>query len=95
MIHTAWVFEERWDSAKCRTHDFGQLIKLAGMTDVLNGRLRAGAVAGDAFVSNWGIVLQWKVTTRYASKTETEAKDLFDAIAHKPDGVLRWLLKYW
>src|SRR3954468_4263666 len=68
MIHTAWVFEEKWDAKHCRSHDFGELIKLAGMTDKLNSRLAASAVAGDAFVSNWGTVLQWKVTSRYASK---------------------------
>jgi hypothetical protein len=95
MVHTAWVFEEKWNAKDCLSHDFGELIRLAGLTNELNARLAASAAAGDAFVSNWGTVLQWKVTTRYASKTETEAKDLFAAITDKPDGVLRWLTNYW
>ena len=39
MTHTAWVFEEKWNAKDCLSHDFGELIKLAGMTDHLNSRL--------------------------------------------------------
>ena len=95
IVHTAWVFEDKWKAQDCQTHDFGELVRLAGLTDELNARLSTSAAAGDTFVSNWGTVLQWKVTTRYASKSEAEARDLFNAITHKPDGVLRWLRKYW
>ena len=95
MIHTAWVFEERWKASDCLTHDFDALIKLAGLKTELDARHAESATAGDSFRANWGTVLQWSPTSRYVSKTETEARDLYKAIAHKPDGVLRWLRKYW
>jgi len=95
MIHTAWVFEEKWKASECLTHDFGELIRLSGMTNELNARLAASAAAGDAFVAHWATVLQWRPASRYESKTEAEARDLFAAITHRPDGVLRWLRNYW
>ena len=57
--------------------------------------LRQRAAAGDFFGANWGMVLRWSPTSRYVPKTETEARDLYTAITHKPDGVLRWLRNYW
>src|ERR1700730_8700239 len=45
MIHTAWVFQEKWEAKACLTHDFGKLIDLAGMRDELNNQLAATAAA--------------------------------------------------
>ena len=95
MVHTAWVFEERWKAQDCLTHDFRELIRLAGLTIELDDRLAASARVGGLFIAHWGTVLQWKVTSRYESKTEAEAKDLFTAITHTPDGVLEWIRNYW
>jgi HEPN domain-containing protein len=58
LIHTAWVFENRWKASDCPTHDFEELIKLADLTNELNARLAASAAAGDSFVANWGTVLR-------------------------------------
>ena len=95
MIHTAWVFEEKWNAADCRVHGFGKLVHLAGLTNELNARRAASAAAGDLFDSNWGTVVAWKPESRYGPRTEAEARNLFAAITHKPDGVLRWLKSYW
>src|SRR4051812_19088111 len=95
MIHTAWVFEEKWKAQDCLSHDFGELIRLAGLKDELDANLAASAAAGGEFVAHWGTVTQWRVTSRYESKTEIQARDLFNAITHDPDGVLRWLQNYW
>jgi HEPN domain-containing protein len=95
MIHTGWVFQEKVKVDECLTHDFGKLIRLAGLTDELNANLAASAAAGGAFVANWATVNQWGVTTRYESKAEPEAKSLYAAITHDPDGVFRWIQNYW
>jgi hypothetical protein len=95
MIYTAKVFEEKWKASDFRTHDFNELIGHAGLTQELNARLATSAANGDAFRAHWATVVQWKPSDRYAAKTEIEAKDLFAAITHKPDGVLRWLRNYW
>lgn len=95
MIHTAWIFEDRWDARKCLTHDVNELIRLAGLDNELNARLAVSAASGDMFVPNWKMVAGWTVTSRYAPRSEADARDLFGAITHNPDGVLRWLKRYW
>ncbi len=91
MIHTAWVFEERWKAQDCLTHDFTELIRLAGLTAELGTQMAAGG----PFSRNWDESIKWKVTSRYESKSETEAKVLYAAIADDPDGVLKWIRRYW
>jgi hypothetical protein len=97
MTLTGWIFDE--DARKrvedCRTHEFQKLIENAGMRDELNASLKASAVAGGEFASNWIIVSAWKVASRYESKTETEAKQLVAAITVKPHGVMAWIRNYW
>lgn len=95
MIHSGLVFKEDWVKHDCRVHNFSRLIELAELKNELNTRLQASATSGDPFRSNWTTVVQWKETSRYESKTEVEAKELFAAITGKPDGVLRWLKRYW
>jgi hypothetical protein len=95
MIHTAWVFGEKWNARECLTHNFKDLVRLAGLDTEVIARLAASAASGDRFESNWKVVLGWAVTSRYAPRTESDARDLLDAITHNPDGALRWLKKYW
>jgi hypothetical protein len=95
MVLTGWVFQEKWDARKCLTHDMDELITLAGLRDELDDRVRVSGTTGDPFLSFWGVVKGWKVTSRYESKTEAEAKDLYTAIAQNPDGVLLWIQKFW
>lgn len=95
MIHTGWVFQEKAKIADCLTHDFDDLVQLAGMGDLLNQKLKESASGNQEFVKNWNIVLQWEVTDRYQMRRQPEAIALFDAITAQPDGVLPWIRKYW
>jgi hypothetical protein len=103
MIHTAWVFQEKWEAKVCLTHEFGKLNDLAGMRDELNTKLAASAVAaaavggppGGAFAGYWGTALSWKVESRYQPRTEAEARGLYEAISQDPDGVLPWIKNFW
>jgi len=95
MIYTGYVFQEKLKVNECLTHEFSELIRLAGMSDELNTKLEASANAGGAFVANWQAVTQWKVTSRYEARTEAEARALYAAIIDEPDGVLRWIRIYW
>lgn len=97
MIHTAWIFQEKWEAKLCLTHEFGKLIDLAGLRDELNNKHAASAAAaaaaggppGGVFAGYWGTILQWEVSSRYLPKTEAEAKALYEAITDKSDGVLK------
>lgn len=91
IIYTGWVFQEKAKINECLTHNYGELINLSGLTDELNAQL----AANPAFVGNWGITTQWKVTDRYGQKTEADPKALYAAITDDPDGVLKWIMYYW
>lgn len=93
MVYTASIFDEK--PPRYREHRAEKLIELAGLTNELKARLDASRIAGDMFRSNWGTVAAWDPESRYQSKTEVEARDLFAAITDMPDGVLRWLKNYW
>ncbi|MGL4555005.1 MAG: hypothetical protein ACRC33_27880 [Gemmataceae bacterium] len=95
MIHTAWIFEEKWKAQDCLTHDFGELVRLSGLIKELNEALAASAAAGGEFVGNWATATQWKVTSRYEARTEAEAKGLHAAITDNPHGVLKWVQNSW
>ena len=95
MIHTARIFEEKWDAKVCLVHEFGKLVHLAGLVDKLNESPKASAAAGGEFAVNWNAAKDWTVTSRYEAKTETEARELYAAIADEPHGVLRWIRKHW
>ena len=95
MVITAWVFAEKWDAKQCLTHDFRELIRLADLQGELNAKQAESGVSGGLFARHWGTVSEWKVLSRYESKTEPEASALYEAITHNPDGVLPWIQNYW
>lgn len=92
MIYTGGVFRDRKFSEWCWTHDFADLVKLAGLTDELNGELSR---PGNPFAAHWGLTAQWRETSRYEVKTQAEARALFEAITADPDGVLKWIRNFW
>jgi hypothetical protein len=102
MIHTGLIFKEKWEAKECRVHAFGALIDQADLRDELNEKLKASAAAapaggppGGLFVAHWDTVTKWKETSRYESKMEAEARAIYEAISHDPDGVLPWIRNYW
>jgi hypothetical protein len=91
MIHTGGVFTNKKFAEECFTHDFGTLVRLAGLTPSLHTEL----AANPAFVAFWGIAILWKETSRYEQKTQPEADALYLAITDNPNGVMRWIRNYW
>jgi len=65
------------------------------MQDELDARLKESNALVDGFVENWKTVKRWTVTSRYESKSEVEARNLYEAITADPNGVLRWIRNYW
>jgi hypothetical protein len=96
MIHTGWIFrEETKDLRECRTHNFSTLIRLAGMKDDLELKLKDSVHRKEPFAENWEIAATWTVDSRYRITTEVEAVTLFNAIAEQPHVVLTWIHNYW
>ena len=73
--------------ADCWTHDLVKLVNLAGLDADFGAARSANPVLG----GYWGITKDWKETSRYDEKTETDARELFEAVSHKPDGVFLWI----
>jgi hypothetical protein len=91
MIHTGGVFSNRRFAEECFTHDFGTLVKLAG----LKPQLDAEHAANPAFVGYWGTAILWNETSRYDQKTQAEAEALFLAISDNANGAMQWIRNYW
>jgi HEPN domain-containing protein len=72
------------------THDLPKLRRLAGLSeDVPRGQLTSGQNV------NWLVAKDWRETSRYETKSETEARSLFTAVSDQTDGVFPWLRTHW
>jgi HEPN domain-containing protein len=73
-----------------KIHDFEQLLLLSG--------LKSDMTASSATFVNWQIATPWKPDRRYEAKgtySRNDAREIIEAVRVKPDGVLRWIMKYW
>jgi hypothetical protein len=78
--------------AECWTHDLVKIVNLAGL-DVAFGAARG---ANPALAGFWGVVKDWKETSRYEeAKPEADARMMFEAVSHKTDGVFKWIQLRW
>jgi HEPN domain-containing protein len=77
--------------ADCWTHDLVKLVSLAG----LEAEFGVARGANPALDNHWTVTKEWKETARYEEKTEAEAKLLYEAVSHDPDGVFRWVKSRW
>lgn len=85
------IFQDRKFSEKCWTHDFEELLALANLTTTMD----ADTAANPAFSANWTVAKEWRETSRYEQKTQSEAQAMYDAIANDPNGVLTWIRIRW
>jgi len=81
----------RKEIQKCWTHDLQGLMILGGLKTTFE-TARLGNPLLNQF---WTTVSAWDETSRYQSKTETQAKELYEAICNKPDGVFKWIQLHW
>jgi len=77
--------------AKCWSHDLVFLHQLGGL-EADFGVARGANPTLDAY---WGVVKDWKETSRYEDRTEAEARALYEAVTHDPHGVFRWIQTRW
>lgn len=74
------------------THKLEELVILADLNLVLKEEMKLSA----GFGSNWGVVKDWKETSRYRSDTtELEAMSISAAITDQNVGIETWLYKHW
>lgn len=73
------------------THDLKKLVKVAGLEADLTHQIMADAI----FATNWAIVKDWDVESRYRNFTQTQAKEIIYSITARRGGVLRWIRQHW
>ena len=74
------------------SHNLKQLMSLAKLKDQLETDMQSNK----DLRAYWNRVVNWNEDKRYEPGTkETEARDLYDAIADPANGVLQWLKKFW
>jgi hypothetical protein len=76
---------------KAHTHDIDALAKMAN----LDGVIKVNSQADRIFSVNWSLVKDWKETSRYETKTQTQAQEMFRAVTDRNHGVLPWLKRRW
>jgi hypothetical protein len=93
IIRTGAIFQEgnKRYSERCYTHNLEELVKLAELEVARGLDVSANPLLGNS----WLTVSYWTETSRYQTKTQTEAEHLFGAITDPTNGVLPWIRKHW
>lgn len=91
-IHkTGIIFEDKKFATNCWTHNLEELVKLSGLD-----REQGLAVSSNpALRNNWLIVYDWNEIARCKRWTESQARDLLEAVSNPTNGVFAWIKAYW
>lgn len=85
-------FPDRTKVQESWKHDLRLLLKLADLEMKLVADSKTEKEIGD----NWAVAKEWRETSRYdRTIDEIRARDLLNAVADSPNGVLAWLQRYW
>ncbi len=76
---------------KIYTHDLVQLMSSAE----LKVKLDTEMITNSRLAANWSTVKDWSEKSRYEFKSEIQAKDLYQSIVSRNNGMLRWIRQYW
>ena len=84
-------FPDKDLAMKSYSHIIGDLVKAAG----LDVQRQNEQNSNQDFAVNWSIAQRWRETSRYESKSQQEAEELFTSIISRKGGVLRWIQQHW
>ena len=73
------------------SHDFGGLLKIAGLEALLSSKI----VADAGFKSNWQTISKWDVNSRYQFRSLREARDFYSAATSRRTGIMPWIRENW
>lgn len=79
------------DLPGCWSHSFDKLLEFASLTSTF-GTDRS---TNSDLQARWGVVKDWKETSRYEEHSEQEAKAIYEATTNEPNGVLSWIKNHW
>lgn len=85
------AFPEKKFSDNCYTHVIENLVKLAGLDELR----KIATDANPQLNAYWDVVRDWSEQKRYHRISQTEANELYNAIADASHGVLPWIKSQW
>jgi hypothetical protein len=85
------IFEAKSFSVKCWSHDFEELLELAG----LEVDFDAERAKNPHLDKNWETSKDWTEQSRYQQKSQLDAEQLFAAITDSINGVMPWIRTRW
>lgn len=91
---TGMIFQDRnflKSLNECWTHDLDKLVGMSGLTKQFGEDRKLDTLLN----ASWGLVKDWKETSRYEHKTQRDTTDLLQAITNNPHGVLPWIQLHW
>ena len=84
-------FPDKQFANKIHSHNLEDLISAAGLKLQLQDEIRTNR----NFAANWSTVKDWNEKSRYEVKSAIQARDLYQSITSRTNGVLRWIRGYW
>jgi HEPN domain-containing protein len=85
------AFPEKKFSENCWTHAIVRLLGLAKLDE----SLRIDSAADPDLQANWSTAQDWSEEMRYHEVDESEARNLYRAIADDDHGVFPWIKARW
>lgn len=73
------------------THNLARLLKMAGLVPILDHDSRTQPTLS----TNWAVVKDWDVDSRYTANEQRKARDLYAAISARRHGVMTWIRQRW
>ena len=86
-------FPDKILAQRAYTHDLQDLLDLAGLN--LHLKLDTKPAPNPTLGNNWQLVKDWNERARYETKTEAQARELYDAVTDTANGVLQWIKGHW
>ena len=84
-------FPDKQFANKVYSHNLEELISAAGLKIQLQDEIRVNPNFG----ANWSTVKDWNERSRYEEKSAVQARDLYQSITSRTNGVLKWIRGYW
>jgi HEPN domain-containing protein len=91
MLMGTDAFPDKEFSKNCYTHAIEKLVVLAK----LDGPRKIATDVDPELLTNWSTVRDWSEEMRYHRIDESEARELYTAIADAAHGVLPWIKTQW
>ena len=84
-------FPDKHFANKVYSHNLEDLISAAGLKLKLQNEIKTNK----NFAANWSTVKDWNEKSRYEVKSKIQARDLYQSITSKTNGILKWIRGYW